>query len=253
MPDKIPNLVELESKVKRTTVRKHQKEISLMAELLNVYTNGFNLIHSFQRTGDNDVQFVWLLMIVRSLHSMRSAILLMLSGYYGPALALLRTVTEDWLIGRDCEHYQPTLDTILYEKHRFGDKKLKLRYIDMAQRVGLKDNVKDIVYKSDYRFQSKFTHAGRLSLAIMKNQKTNELIVAPAYDKLLFYACCELLMRNGLRVNELMYALLNSFSGGSVETWHTMVEPAVAGIVDWLKTLQQQYGGKDIDVGEVIK
>ena len=77
----------------------------------------------------------------------------------------------------------------------------------------------------------------------MMNQKTNGLIVAPAYDKLLFHACCELLMRNGLRVNEPMYALLNCFSDGSVETWHTMVEPAVVGIADWLKTFRQQYGG----------
>jgi len=241
MPDKMPNMVQLEFQVKRTTARKHQKEISLMAELLNVYTNGFDQVHSFKRTEDNDVQFAWLLIITRSLHSMRSAILLMLSGYYGPALALLRTVTEDWLVGKDCENYRPTLDALLYEKYKFGNKKLQLRYEDMANRVG----IKDIVYKDDYHFQSQFIHVGRLSLAIMRNPKTDELIVAPTYNKLLFYSCCELLMRNGLRMNELMYALLESYSDGSTKTWLTMVEPSVAAISDWLKTLQEQYGGKD--------
>jgi len=245
MPDKIPNMVQLESQVKRTTVRKHQKEISLMAELLNVYTNGLNQVHSFERTEDNDVQFAWLLIITRSLHSMRSAILLMLSGYYGPALALLRTVTEDWLVGKDCENYRPTLDALLYEKYRFGDEKLQLRYKDMAERVRVKDNVKDIVYQDDYRFQSKFTHAGRLSLAVIRDQKTDELRVTPSYDGLLFYSCCELLMRNSLRMNELMYKFLKSWSDETAGTWSRMVEPAVKEIGDWLQALQQKYGDKD--------
>ena len=201
MTEGVPNLVQVEAKVKQLTTRKHQREIALITELLNIYIKGFNLVTSFQRTEDNDVQYAWLLLIARSYHSMRSAVLLMLSGYYGSALTLLRTVTEDWLVGKDCEHYQPTLEAILYEKYKFGDKQLKLRYRDMANRVKVEDSVKDIVYPKDYRFQSKFTHTGRLSLEIMRDQKTNELRVAPCYDGLLFYCCCELLIRNGLRIN----------------------------------------------------
>lgn len=244
MTEGAPNLVQLEAKVKQTTARKHKKEISLIAELLNIYTNGFNLATPFKRNEDNDVSYAWLLLIARSYHSMRSAILLMLSGYYGPALTLLRTVTEDWLVGKDCEHYQPTLDTLLYEKYRFNNRKLKLRYSDIAERVKAEDQVKDIVYTSDYRFQSKFTHAGRLSLAVMLDQKTNELRVAPCYDSLLFYCCCELLIRNSLRINELMYRFLESCSDEAVKNWSKMVGPAVEDMVDWLKILQQKYGDK---------
>lgn len=250
MSEQAPNLVQLEAKVKQTTARKHQKEISLIAELLNIYTKGFNLVTSFQRTEDNDVPYAWLLLIARSYHSMRSAVLLMFSGYYDSALTLLRTVTEDWLVGRDCEHYQPTLDTLLYEKYRFGDKKLKLRYKDMAKRVKVKDNVKDIVYQHDYTFQSKFTHAGRLSLAVMRDQKTNELRVAPCYDGLLFCSCCELLIRNGLRMNELMYRFLKSCSDETAKNWSKIVEPAVKDMGDWLRTLCQKYGDKDTYVEE---
>jgi len=250
MAEEAPNLVQLEAKVRQTTVRKRQKEISLIAELLNIYTKGFNLVTSFQRTKDNDVPCAWLYLIARSFHSMRSAILLMLSGYYGSALTLLRTVTEDWLVGKDCEHYQPTLDTLLYEKYRFGDRRLKLRYKDMAERVKLKDDVKDIVYQDDYRFQSKFTHAGRLSLAVMRDQKTDELRVTPSYDGLLFYSCCELLMRNGLRMSELMYKFLKSCSDEAAETWSKMVEPAVKEIGDWLRALRQKYADKDAYVEE---
>jgi hypothetical protein len=250
MSEKAPNLVQLEAKVKQTTARKRQKELSLMAELLNIYAKGFSLVTSFQRTEDNDVPYAWLLLIARSYHSMRSAELLMLSGYYGPALTLLRTVTEDWLVGKDCEHYQPTLDTLLYGKYRFGDKKLKLRYKDIAARVKVKDDVKDIVYQQDYTFQSKFTHAGRLSLAVMRDQKTNELRVTPCYDGLLFYCCCELLIRNCLRMNELMYKFLKNYSDETVENWSKMVEPAVKDMGNWLRTLQQKYGGKDTYVEE---
>jgi hypothetical protein len=212
MAEQAPSLVQIEAKVRQTTARKRQKEISLIAELLNIYTKGFNLVTSFQRTEDNDVPYAWLLLIARSFHSMRSAVLLMLNGYYDSALTLLRTVTEDWLVGKDCEHYQPTLDTLPHEKHRFGDRKLKLTYKDMAGRVRVEDDVKDIVYQEDYGFQSKFTHAGRQSLAIMRDQKTDELRVTPSYNGLLFYTCCELLMRNGLRMYELMYEFLKSCS-----------------------------------------
>lgn len=245
MAEEAPNLVQLETKVKQTTARKRSREISLMAELLNIYTKGFNLVTSFERTKDNDVPYVWLRLIARSLHSMRSAMLLMLSGYYGSALTLLRTVTEDWLVGRDCECNQPTLDTLLHEKHRFGDRRLKLRYIDMAERIRAADDVKDIVYQDDYGFQSKFTHAGRLSLAVMLDQKTGELRVAPSYDSLLFYTCCELLIRNGLRMNELMYRFLRSCSDETAETWSNMVEPAVGEIGDWLRALRKEYGDAD--------
>ena len=245
MAEKAPNLIQLEAKVKQTTVKKCQKEISLIADLLNIYNKGFNLNPTFERTNDNDVQWVWLQLLARSHHSMRSAIILMLSGYYDSALTLLRTVTEDWLVGKDCEHYQPTLDTLLHEKHRFGDRKLKLRYIDMAERIRVKDDVKDIVYEDDYRFQSKFTHTGRLSLAVTRDQKSNELRVTPAYDSLLFYTCCELLMRNGLRMNELMYKFLKSRSDDNAETWSKMVEKAVKDIGDWLQELRDKFGDKD--------
>jgi len=245
MSEEAPNLVQIEAKVKQTTARKRQKEISLITDLLNIYIKGFSLVTSFQRTQDNDVPYVWLLLLARSFHSMRSAVLLMLSGYYGSALTLLRTVTEDWLVGKDCEHYQPTLDALLYGKHRFGNRELGLRYRDMAQRVKAEDRVKDIVYPHDYVFQSKFTHAGRLSLAVMRDQKTNELRVAPSYDGLLFYSCCDLLIRNGLRMNELMYKFLKSCSDETAETWSKMVEPAVKDMGDWLRTLQQKYGDKD--------
>ncbi len=250
MAGEAPNLVQLEAKVKQTTARKHQKEISLIAELLNIYTDGFNLVTSFKRTEDNDVSYARLLLIARSFHSMRSAVLLILRGYYDSALTLLRTVTEDWLIGEDCEHYQPTLDALLYEKHRFGNRKLELRYEDLAERIRAKDNVKDIVYQHDYRFQSKFTHAGKLSLAIMLDRKTNELRATPFYDGLLFYTCCELLMRNGLKINLLMYKFLKSCSEETAETWSKMVETSVKDIADWLLALQQKYGDKDTYVEE---
>jgi len=248
MTEDASNLVDAESQVKQTTARKHPKEVSLMAELLNIYTNGFNLVGSWERTEDNDLQYAWLQVIARSLHSIRSTILLILSGYYGPALALLRTVTEDWLIAKDCQHHKPTLEALLYEKHRLGSKKFKLGYKDMADRIAKVDKVADVTYESDYDFQCKFNHTRRLSLAIMINRKTNELKVRPEYDEILFYACCESLMRNGLKMNELMYLLLESLSDQAPKTWGSMVEPVVKDIAEWLRDLHKKYGDEDTDV-----
>lgn len=201
MEIKAPNIVQLEARVKLTTSKKHQQEISLIAEILNIYSKGYALMPPFKRTESNDVPYAWLLLTARSFNSMRSAVILMLVGYYGSALSLLRTVTEDWLVGTDCEDYKPTLETLLYEKHRFGDKKLKLRYKDIADRVTARLNTgKDFVYSGDYKFQSQFIHAGRLSLEIMRDRKMDELRITPSYDGLLFYTCCELLMRNSLKV-----------------------------------------------------
>jgi len=120
----------------------------------------------------------------------------------------------------------------------------------MAKRIKAKDDVKDITYQQDYTFQSKFTHAGRLSLEVMRDRKTNELRVVPCYDSLLFYCCCELLIRNGLKMNELMYRFLKSYSDETAETWSKMVEPAVINMGDWLRTLQQKCGDKDTYVEE---
>ncbi|MBI4304109.1 MAG: hypothetical protein HY665_07220 [Chloroflexi bacterium] len=237
-----PNLVSAESRVRRTTSEKHPKEIELMATVLNIYTTGFNQIGAWERTEKNDIQYARLFLVARSLHSMRSATLLTINGYYAQAMAILRTVTEDWLVGRDCENYQPTLDALLRDKHRFGDKKLRLRYKDMAERIGERDKLECEIYDSDYRFGSRFTHAGRISLAIMRNPSTSQLKVIPEYDQVLFLSCCELMMRNSLLLNELMYRFLEAHSEASLMTWNSTVEESVGQVAAWVIHLRKKYG-----------
>jgi len=109
-------------------------------------------------------------------------------------MSLLRTVTEDWFICKDCQNNQKTLQALLYEKYRLGDKKHGLTYYNMADKVGALK-----VYRQDYKFQSRFTHSTNLSLGILRDPEANIMRTAPAYDDVLFLSCCEMMIRNALR------------------------------------------------------
>ena len=81
-----------------TTKRNHAKEINIFAGMLNTYTNGFNLVGSFEIEEDNEAETIWLLLSTRCLHSIRCAIDLSLKGYYSQAMSIIRTIIEDWFI-----------------------------------------------------------------------------------------------------------------------------------------------------------
>ena len=65
----MPNIVDAETEVAKTTMAKHHNEIDLMDKILNIYINGFNLIGSWVRTKENDLEYARLLLVTRSLHS----------------------------------------------------------------------------------------------------------------------------------------------------------------------------------------
>lgn len=231
-----PSLEELESRVKMTTSSKRKRELTLVVKLLQSYIDGFNLINSFTLTDDNEVQYAWLLLITQSFHSMRCALLSMQIGYYGQAMSLLRIATEDWFACEDCQKNARTLKALL---HNEG---LKLNYGDMAQNAG----AREIVYKGDYHFLSRFTHVCKLSLAIIRNSETNELKTAPAYDEVLFLSCCEMLIRNAIRIAPFMQYFLSKLSNTKVDSWRKVAEPPIKEAADWLREQQQKYGDEDI-------
>lgn len=235
---KTKRLEELEASVRDVLLKDHADEMDLQAGLLNTYIDGFNLIGSFTITEENEVELAWLKLLIRSFHSLRSAILLEEIGYYGQAIAILRAVTEDWLKCKDCGSYRPTLDALLYAKHKFGDRKLKLRDSDIAERVG----ERDVVYEQDYRFQSNFVHPSRASLSILFDPDTHEARCYPVYDNTLFLACCELFIRNGLRMTEFMDAILSRISEDKQNVWKSAAGEPCNKAADWLKALQVKYG-----------
>lgn len=78
----------------------------------------------------------------------------------------------------------------------------------------------------------------------MKDPQTQTLTVVPSYNEVLFICCCELFMRNGLKMSVLMLKLIQSVKPDEVITWGGKIEPTTKEIIAWLETLKQKYGAQ---------
>ena len=79
-------------------------------------------------------------------------------------------------------------------------------------------------------------------MAILQDEKANFMRIAPTYEEILFLDCCEMWIRNSLRITEYMESILASISTEKVETWRWDVGKRVADAWNWLKDIQKQYG-----------
>lgn len=223
-------LEETESDVIGKTSGMHQRELHIIERLLNAYLAGFEVIGSFTRTKDNDLQYAWFKLVTRSFNSMRCAYILLERGYYTQALSLLRSVDEDWLIAKDCGKNSPTLDALLNDKGQLG--KGDLTFGKMAEREGIKP-----LWDSGYGHLSLFVHPRPLSLRVLVDPGTKTLRLGASYDRVLFLYCCEVLIRNALRMTEYMVSLL----GSKAADWQKQTWPIVQEATGWLDGLRAQY------------
>ncbi len=229
--NELPNIMSLESLAQEDTKRNHWREIELLAAILNVFTSGFNYMGSFERKEDNEAEYIWLLIITRCFHSIRCSINLMLKGYYSQAISLLRTGTEDWFICGTCQNNEEVRSYLLRDKGR------RLTYSSLANQMDAMD-----VYKEDYSYQSKFTHASRLSLRVLYDINTKKLSVAPIYNELLFFLCAESLVRTFLRMAEYIGYLLYYLDKDKAKSWDKENSQRLKDAVNWLEELREKYG-----------
>ena len=222
--NKLLNIIELESFAQKDTIKQHGREIKVFAGILNASTSVFNYIKSSEIKEDNETEYIWLLLIARCLHSIRCAINLMLKGYYSQAMALLRTVTEDWFVCGTCDSHEEVRNYLLREKGK------RLKYVSLAEQMGAMD-----VYKGDYDYQSKFIHSSRLSLRVLRDS------LAPKYDKYLFLLCAESLVRVFCRMGEYMGHLLQRLDKAKAEAWGSENSQNFKDATDWLKELREKY------------
>jgi len=237
--DKKSSLEDLEYEVREHTRSQHKRELDLVVSVLDTYINGFNLIDSFIFTKDNEVETAWLLLVTRSFGSMRCAMQLMQTGYYGQATSLLRTVTEDWFICHDCTNNQKTIQAILYNKYEIPNRREGLTFYQMAERTG-----KLHVYKDEYHHESKVTHPTALSLGMLRDPETGEIRAAPAYNEILFLYCCELMLRNAIGMTDFMERFLSKLSKEQVNSWRETAGQPCKEAAEWLNALQEKYGEK---------
>ena len=240
MKEELPTHNQFESNVLAETTRKHSEEIEIMRGLINTYIDGFNLINSFtHEEGKNDVEYVSIHLVMHSLHSMWCAIRLMLRGYYAQTMALLRMAIEDWFICGDCKLNQKALDAVLYGKYRIPSMKECLTFKQMAIRMNAL-----LVYEQDYAHASKFSHPSSLGMAILRDEETNLMRIAPTYEDIIFLDCCEMWIRNAIRMTANMEDILSYISDTKVRFWRDSVGSRVKAADDWLKILQEKHGGK---------
>lgn len=208
----------------------HLEELSVIEKLLDAYLTGFERIGGFTRTENNDLEYAWLLLITRSFNSMRCSHVLLERGYYNEALSLLRSVDEDWLIAKDCGRNAPTLEALLNDAGLLG--RGNLTFSKMAEREGIKP-----LWDTGYGHLSRFAHPRSLSLKALVYLGTKTLRLGASYDRVLFLYCCEVLIRDALRMTEYMVVLL----GSKASAWQEQTWPIVQQATDWLEGLQTKF------------
>lgn len=229
--DELPNIIKLESLVKAETKKKHQREIELLSDTLNIFTSGFNYVGAFEIKDDNDAERIWLLLATRCLHSIKCSIDLMLNGYYSQAMALLRIGTEDWFICGTCKKNDEVRNYLLRGKGEMPS------YWQLAKEMGEKK-----VYKWDYSFQSKFIHSSQLSLRVLHDFNTQSIRIAPVYDRNLFLLCVESLFRVSLKMGEYMWHTLAYLDKDKATSWDKENSQRIKDVANWLNELREQYG-----------
>jgi len=225
------NIVQSESLARETIKKRHWQEIEICTGILNTFLSGFSSMGSFEFKEENESEYVWLLVLIRSLNSIRCAMDLMLKGYYSQAMSLLRTVTEAWFICGTVKDNQSVRDCLIRDEAEM------LNYKILATKMNAKS-----IYNGDYRYQSKFTHSSRLSLRVLYNLDKKEVIVAPVYDEVLFLLCAESLMRVSLLILEYMGRLIFYIDKDKAKSWDEQNSQHIKVVSSWLGELRAKYG-----------
>lgn len=225
------------------TVKKHGREFELLATMLNLYLSGFSSTGSLDDQ-NSDTNWVWLFLITRSFHSLRCSIELMKKAYYAQAMALLRMVTEAYFICGNTKNDHTIADAILRNKPNRPDGRTIFNYKTLAHNMEA-----SVMYDKDYAFECKFAHFSSLSAGIMTTEidsHNRELRPVPVYDEILFIACCELALKNGILMTSFLENLLDDLSQEKVNTWRLQAKTGIQEIIKWLDGLKHTYGSKEL-------
>ena len=230
------NIIDEEKQVQKYTIGKHSEEFELMASMLNLYLDGFSLVGKY-KLDNNEADWVLLLLLTRSFHSLRSCIELIKKGYYVQAIALTRIVTENYFICGNCRKDQDIVEAIIHNKPNRPNGKTKFNYKSLAQNMG-----SSFTYEKDYTFECQFAHCSNLSANVMTKEiddKNRELSLAPSYNELMFMASCELFFRNGLLMTIFLESFLSALSEEKVNVWRNKSALGFEKITKWLAGLKK--------------
>ena len=235
------NLIKAENEAQDITIKNHPEVFEAVATMLNLYINGFSLIGSLDNK-NSDTDWVWLFLITRSFYSIRCSVELMKKAYYAQAISLIRMVTEAYFLCGNCENDKTITDAVLHNIPNRPDGRTIFDYKKLATNM---DSL--VVYEKDYIFECQFSHTSSVSLGIMTtkiNSNNRELKPVPAYEEILFIACCELVFKNGLLMASFLEKLLENLSKENVNAWRIKAKTGVQQVQEWLDELKERYGSQ---------
>ena len=213
-------LLDLRQRDERTTSiiqEKHEDDLVLIEEALELLLDGWTEFSSQKRKPDNRLESARLFLVTRSFNSLRMALPILEQGYYQQAMALTRMAMEDQLIGHDIEIHSPTLDTLLSRKG-------KLHFPSMARRISPKAKA---TWDDDYRTLSENSvHPRDKSLQWLNSVGPDglpNLLPGSSYDREKFLVA--------------LYYLL----GELVKVMETMAKVSYSAEIDWDANLVSGY------------
>lgn len=213
-------LLDLRQRDERTTStiqEKHEDDLVLAEEALELILRGWTEFASQKQRPDNPLESARLFLVTRSFNSLRMALPTLEQGYYQQAMALTRMAMEDQLITHDIEIHAPTLDTLLSGKG-------SLRAKFMAKRLSPKAKA---AWDSDYSTLSRYaTHPEFTSLQWLNSVGSDglpNLLPGSSYDREKFLIA--------------LYYLL----GELVKVMETMAKASYSAGIDWDANLVSDY------------
>jgi len=204
---------ELERKTWAITAAKHGAELHLMVDLLNRYIAGLSTLGGFVPGENNDLEYARLLLVTRSFNSLLCAIDLLQKGFYSQAMALVRSINEDWLTAADCENSPKTLNALLDADVDFWSQ--DYQYAEMAKRVSQ-------MFPQDWSTVrgSMYAIACDCNVALKRlvNPDTNVLAMGSHYDTALFLVAYASMLRAAVMMLQYLAKLINANSPWHAET-----------------------------------
>jgi hypothetical protein len=228
MENQAVDLPKAEISNQKETVKKHPKEFDLIEVTKSQFIYGFNLFGRYKFKSEAEES--QLLVITRSFHSFRCAVELMKKAYYVQAIAIIRMMTEDFFICGNLEIDDEISQVLL------GRIKKNFNFHDMA--IKMKANE---AYET-YKLQCEFTHCRPESIGTLielVDEKNLQLKLVPIYDETLFVMCCEMRLKDSLRMLVYLNKIIGGFHIEKGIDWSAKLNSLLESFNLWMKELKQ--------------
>jgi hypothetical protein len=164
-----PSLEEGEAEVHRRTLKDFAPQVDLARRMFNFILRAHGAIGPV--TFRHDQATAYVLLVDRSVNSLRCAYDLTLRGYYGQAMTLIRSALEDWFMNKYLQA-EPGKAPLLFEGKRM------VSTADQARAAGVHD-----VYTRVYDQQSTIAHPRRLALRMLIDPDERLIRLGPHFDE----------------------------------------------------------------------